>query len=279
MWLKDGDQNTKFFHGKAAQRRRRNYFKMLRDALGKWCTQQDQVVDTIVNFYQDLFTTSNPSDFEEVADTIPQLVTHEMNDMLLAESKVEEVESALRQMAPLKALRPDGMPPLFYQSYWSLLGSDVTQSILLFLNSGSMPKALGHSLITLIPKVKNPEFISELRPISLSNVPYRVFVKVLANQLKLIMPRLISKQQSAFMSDLLISNNILVAFESLHYMRNHGTGKFGYMVLKLDMSKAYDCVEWKYMEKILEKVDFLRKVETFDDGMHHQCILFDANKW
>ena len=50
--------------------------------------------------------------------------------------------------------------------YWSLLGSDVTQSILLFLNLGSMPKALGHSLITLIPKVKNPEFISKFRPIA-----------------------------------------------------------------------------------------------------------------
>ena len=83
---------------------------------------------------------------------------------------------------------------------------------------------------------------------------YRVFTKVLANQLKLIMPRLISKQQSAFMSNRLISDNILVA---LHYMRNHGTGKSGYMALKLDMSKTYDRVEWKYMEKVLEKVGFL----------------------
>ena len=86
---------------------------------------------------------------------------------------------------------------------------------------------------------------------------YRVFTKVLANQLKLIMPRLISKQQSAFMSNRLISDNILVAFDTLHYMRNHGTGKSGYMALKLDMSKTYDRVEWKYMEKVLEKVGFL----------------------
>ena len=53
------------------------------------------MVDTIVNFYQDLFTTSNPSDFEEVIDTIPQLLTHKMNNMLQAEFKVEEVESPL----------------------------------------------------------------------------------------------------------------------------------------------------------------------------------------
>lgn len=173
--------------------------------------------------------------------------------MLLAEFKVE---NALRQMVPLKAFGPDGMPPLFYQSYLSLLGSDVTQSILLFLNSGSIPKALGHSFITLIPKVKNLEFILELRPISLSNVLYRVFAKVLANQPKLIMPHLIFEQQSAFMSDNLISNNILVAFETLHYMRNHGMGKSSYMALKLDMSKAYDCVGSKYMEKVLENLGF-----------------------
>lgn len=90
--------------------------------------------------------------------------------MLLAKFKMEDVESALRQMAPLKALGPDGMPPFCYQSYWSLLRSDVAQSILLYLNLGLIPKALGQSFITLIPKVKNLEFISEFRPISLSNV-------------------------------------------------------------------------------------------------------------
>ena len=63
--------------------------------MGRSCTQQNQVVDTVVNFYQDLFTTSIPSDFEEVIDNIPQLVTRKMNDMLLAEFKVEEVENVL----------------------------------------------------------------------------------------------------------------------------------------------------------------------------------------
>ena len=127
-------------------------------------------------------------------------------------------------MAPLKSFGPDGMPPLFYQNYWSLIGSDVTHSILHYLHNGVIPQSLCHSFITLIPKVKNPEYVSQFRPISLSNVLYRIFSKVLANRLKIIMPHLISEQQSAFMSDRLISDNILVAFETLHYMRNHNKG-------------------------------------------------------
>ena len=116
----------------------------MHDANGGWCLSQDQVNATIADFYQNLFTLGSPSNFEEVIENIPQVVTNEMNDMLVVEFNIEEVEVALKQMAPLKALGLDGMPPLFYQSYWSLLGSDVltifyTISIqVLFLNPFSI---------------------------------------------------------------------------------------------------------------------------------------------
>ena len=159
-------------------------------------------------------------------------------------------------MASLKAPGSDGMPPLFYQSYWSLVGSDVSTTILHYLNSSISPQTLFHSFITLIPKVKDPKYVTEFRPISLSNVLYRIFAKVLTNRLQDIMPQLISNHQSAFMSDRLISDNILVAFEILHYMQNHNKGKSGFMAMKLDMTKAYDRVEWSYMEKVLIKMGF-----------------------
>ena len=158
-WLRDGDRNTRFFHSKASQHRQRNYITKLHDANGGWWSQ-DQVNATIVDFYQNLFTSGNPSNFEEVIKTIPHVVTDEMNDILMAVFHIEEVEVALKQMAPLKAPDLDGMPPLFYQSYWSLLGSDVSTTILHYLNSGSLPQALGHSFITLIPKVKDPTYVS-----------------------------------------------------------------------------------------------------------------------
>ena len=132
----------------------------------------------------------------------------------------------------------------------------MSTTILHYLNSGSFPQALGHSFITLIPKVKDPTYVSKFRPISLSNILYRFFAKVLTNRLQAIMPNLISEHQSAFLFDRLISDNILVAFETLHYMQNHNKGKSGFMALKLDMSKAYDRVEWEYMERVMTKMGF-----------------------
>ena len=128
--------------------------------------------------------------------------------------------------------------------------------ILYFLNLGNLPPFLCHSFITLIPKVNNPEYISQYRPISLSNVLYRIFSKVLANSLKKVLSHLVSEQQSAFVKGRLIFDNIMVAFETLHYMRNHSLGETGYMALKLDMSKAYDRVEWLYMEKLTKNIGF-----------------------
>ena len=122
-----------------------------------------------MDYYTNLFTRSKLEYLEEVVEVIPKVVTAEMNADLTGDFTAMEVEVALKQIAPLKALGPNGMPPLFYQNYWTLLGNDVTQSILHYLNSSSLLAALGHFFVTLIPKVKNPKFVLQFRPISLSN--------------------------------------------------------------------------------------------------------------
>ena len=120
---------------------------------------------------------------------------------------------------------------------------DVTQSVLSFPNSSSLPQHLNHTVIALIPKVNKPELVSKFRPINLCNVLYKIFSKLLANRLKRILLKIITTEhQSAFTKNHLISNNIMVALKTLHSMQHHNSVKDGFMALKLDMSKVYDKV-------------------------------------
>ena len=179
-----------------------------------------------------------------------------MNDTLISDFTAKEVELALKQMAHLKALGPDGMPPLFFQKYWKVVSPEVTQGVLSCFNSGHILHAINHTFITLIPKVKTPAKITEFRPISLCNVIYKLISKVIANRLKGILPSIISEAQSAFVPGRLIMDNVLVAFETLHHMHSTKIGREGAMAMKLDMSKAYDRVEWSFLETIMRKMGF-----------------------
>ena len=166
-----------------------------------------------------------------------------MNTMLLHRFTEIEVVSSMKQMAPLKALGLDGMPPVFYQSYWHVVGLDVIQAVLDCLNMGKLLPSLNHTFVTLIPKMKNPERVTDYRPISLCNVIYKLISKVLANRLNFFLNCVISETQSAFVPGRLITDNVLIAFETLHYMHNKRMGKVDSMALELDMSKAYDRVD------------------------------------
>ena len=101
------------------------------------------------------------------------------------------MSEALKQMYPLKAPGPDGMP-LFFQHFWSTCGAVVTKMILDFLNFGISPPNFNETHITLVPKIKESQKITDYRLISLCNVVYKIASKAIANRLKQILPSIIS---------------------------------------------------------------------------------------
>ena len=151
-------------------------------------------------------------------------------------------------MHPLKSPGPDGMSPRFFQHYWHIVGPDVTSACLGLLNGQDhWPAGFNSTNVVLIPKCGEPRRMGDLRPISLCNIIYKIISKMLANRLQAVLSSCISLTQSAFVPNRLISDNILVASEVLHCLKTKSQGKFGWLVAKLDLSKAYDRMEWSYL--------------------------------
>ena len=122
-----------------------------------------------------------------------------------------------------------------------------------------MPRGINNTYICMIPKTKNPQKITDYRPISLCNVIYKLISKVLVNRLKKILHSVINEAQSAFVPRRLITDNVVVAFETMHSIAKRKKGKAGSMAIKLDMSKAYDRVEWAYLGSMMRKMGFEEK--------------------
>jgi hypothetical protein len=129
--------------------------------------------------------------------------------------------------------------------------------VLNFLNYGIFDSSLNDTYIVLISKIKSPVNVTDFQPISLCNVFYKIMAKMLANRLKTVLPHIISYNLSVFIPGRHITDNIIVAFEAFHTMATRLKGKQGIMALKLDMSKAYDKVEWNFLEAIMRKMGFL----------------------
>jgi len=154
------------------------------------------------------------------------------------------------------------MPAIFFQQFWSIVGRDVTSFALDVLNDGANPGSINHTFICLIPKKKKPKVAIDFRPISLSNVIYKIISKTIANRLKIILPNIIGKFQSAFVPGCLTTDNELVAFESFHWMRKKKSGKKGRVGIKLDMTKAYDRIEWEFLIAVFNSMSFPKKWQS-----------------
>lgn len=152
---------------------------------------------------------------EQVLDHVPTKVSAEMNASLL-EQYTEEVNKALFQIFPTKAPGPDGFPAHFFQPHSDVCGKDITAAVLRVVKGEESAEAINDTMMVLIPKVANPSSLTQFRPISLWNVLYKIASNVLANWYKVILPEIISQEQSAFGPGRLITGNIIPAYECLH---------------------------------------------------------------
>lgn len=258
FWLQDGDSNSKDFHAYATSRRKKSQVSYLRNDSGEEIREHEEMCDIVIKYFKKIF--GGEEDVQRnVMETSEVVITDIQNRSLTEELNMEELSAAIKQMHPDKSAGPDGLNPAFYQHFWGLFGNDVFQCCKQWMNELAFPLDLNYTNIVLIPKKDNVDDMKDLRPIALCNVLYKVLAKVLANRLKGILPDIITDNQSAFVPGRNITDNVLVAFELLHYMKQKKKGAEGEVALKLDVSKAYDRVDWGFLFHQMRKLGFDNK--------------------
>jgi exonuclease III len=256
QWLKEGERNTKFFHKAMTHRRHINRITQLEDDHGTPIKDHDQIAETLTSFYQDLLTETNTSREEaiqKVTRHIPKLITPDQNSALLRPITQSEVDLAVKNMPPGKAPGPDGFTTDFFHHCWEMIKEDVWRVVEESRTSGKVLTALNATFITLIPKEERVTHPKQFRPISLCNVIYKIVTKVIANRLKPILPFIISNEQSGYVEGRQIMDSVILANEVVHSLKSSNTPG---MLIKLDLSKAFDRLSWQYMRAVLESFGF-----------------------
>jgi hypothetical protein len=258
-WLREGDRNTKFFHQRAAWRARKNRIMKLRRGDGEWVHDKEEMKGMVNDYFRTLYEKDENVDPQVITGLFEHCVTNDINDGLCKPFTEEEIGNALFQIGPLKAPGPDGFPARFFQRNWGIIKEDVVSAVRRFFVEGRMPEGVNDTAIVLIPMVPYPENLKDYRPISLCNVMYKVVSKCLVNRLRPILDGIISESQSAFIPGRMITDNALIDFECIHAIQQDNTNRSNICAYKLDLAKAYDRVDWKYLESVLTKLVFHRK--------------------
>ena len=151
---------------------------------------------------------------------------------------------------------PDGLTWFFFQQFWDLVKHQIISEVQGFFSTGILPATWNHTNLCLIPKIPAPNRMTDLRPISLCSVLYKIISKILINRLKKHLPNIISPTQAPFVSERIITDNIMIAHKVVHSLHSHPEISKSSVLLKTDMSKAYDRLEWPFLEGILQVMGF-----------------------
>eukprot|EP00253_Pinus_taeda_P017343 PITA_17343 len=265
-WLKEGERNTKFFHQAMIKHRQGNRILSIKNKNGERVVEQNEIEQVLMDHHKEILT-EPPVDrtraIQEICSAIPRLVSEDQNKALMRAVTIEELEEVVQAMKKGTAPGPDGFSVDFFQAGWHFLGKDILDLVEESRINQKVWPALNSTFFALIPKGDNLEEASGFRPIALCNVIYKMITSLMAKRLKPLLDNLISAEQTGFVEGRQILDGLVVTQEVIHSLK---VKKQKGMMIKLDLSKAYDRLNWNYLETVLDRF-----------GFHHRWIAWIHN--
>jgi hypothetical protein len=238
LWLKEGDANSKYFHSVMARRRMGNAISSIK-VDGVTLEGVQPIRQAVFAHFAAHFKASHV-DRPGVDNLQFRKLSPLEGGSLTKPFTIDEVKSAVWDCDSYKSPGPDGVNYGFIKDFWTELQADLMRFMAEFHRNGKLTKGINATFIALIPKVDNPQRLNDFRPISLVGSLYKILAKVLANRLRLVIGKVISESQTAFVKDRQILDGILIANEAVD--EAHKTKK-ELVLFKVDFEKAYDSVD------------------------------------
>eukprot|EP00253_Pinus_taeda_P009198 PITA_09198 len=233
----------------------KNHISQVINDQGEKVETQEEIAQEFLQYFKQMSQEPNinrAEAIESITRHIPRLITEEQNTLLLKPISLQEVETAANSLKAGKAPGPDGFTSNFFHHFWELIKWEVWQVVEESRNMRWMYQGLNATFIALIPKLeanKPDKYI----PIALCNLIYKIVSKVVALRLKPVLPLIISPEQSGYVEGRQITDGIILTHEIIHSLKK---SKKPGMLLKIDLSKAFDSIRWDYMQKVLKAFGF-----------------------
>jgi len=259
-WQEHGEKPSKFFLSLEKRNYNNKTIKRVRNNDGTVYSDEKLILKELYNFYSKLYKTSHDlaPDFSDLDNLIlPRLCEAESAacEGLLT---LEEILKVLKTCKSNKSPGTDGFSSEFYTFFWL----DIKDYLLDAMNYNyikqNMSISLREGLITLIPKKdKDTLLIKIWRPITLLNQDYKLVTKAIATRLCTVLPKIINSDQTGFLKNRYIGENIIRLTNIMDFLDESNEAA---LLLSVDFEKAFDCLEWKFVEYCLCKFNFGRSL-------------------
>ena len=258
-WLKETEKPTNFF----CSLENRNYLnktikKLILDN-DETITKQDQILESVKTFYQNLFANKDHAlNVDKIPENLYKLKTPKLTESqkiqingLLTE---KELANALKKMKHNKTPGIDGFPAEFFKMFWAYLKAIITRALNYSYNKGELSISLRQCVITCLPKGnKAREYLKNWRPLSMLSVVYKLASSALATRIKPILNDLIPPTQTGFIDGRFIGDSTRLIYDLIQIANERNLS--GLLVL-IDFEKAFDSISWNFLYQTLEFYNF-----------------------
>ncbi|XP_060201916.1 uncharacterized protein LOC132630352 [Lycium barbarum] len=252
QWLKLGDSNNSYFFACTKTKLAQNGIRSLTKADRIVVVEFGDIEKEAIGFYKGLLGSAE----DHIPAINPAVMQHspipnrQQQKQLIEEVTEEEVINALQS-------------------------SDITKAVLEFFTIGKLHKPVNCTSVTLIPNIQSPKSIKEYRPISCCLVMNKIILKILTHWMQVVMDSLVNNSQSAFVSNRVIYDNIILSHELVKSYGRKGVSPR--CMLNIDMQKAYALVDRRYLRHILYTLNFPDKFVNWGDNWSvkilNECFL------